>query len=66
MCLDLFFNEETLKTLVQHMNEYAFLYPKLETPDTCTWISTTIDEFQAYFEVSIWIGLHVESSVPDF
>ena len=63
---DLFFSEETLRTLVQHTNEYAFLYPGPETPGARTWIPTTIKEFQAYLEVSVWMGLHVESSVPDF
>lgn len=30
---ELFFNEETLKVLVQYTNEYTFLYPFPDTPD---------------------------------
>ncbi len=62
----LFFDEETLKILVQHTNEYAFLYPASETPDSRKWWPTTVKEFRAYLRTSIWMGLHVESSVPDF
>ena len=63
---NLFFNEETLKVLVQHTNEYAFLYPGPEKPDARTWFPTTVKEFRAYLGVSIWMGLHVESSISDF
>ncbi len=54
----LFFDKDTLKTLVYHTNEYAFWYPGPETPDFRTWFPTTVKEFRAYLEVSIWMGLH--------
>ena len=66
----LFFDEETLKTLVQHTNEYAFLISKperserLKTSQSRTWFPTTVKELRAYLEVSIWMGLHVESQLP--
>ncbi len=62
----LFFSDDSLKILVQHTNEYAFLYPGSKTPDARPWFPTTVKEFRAYLGVSIWMGLHIESSIPDF
>ena len=62
----LFFNEEVLEGLVQHTNEYAFLNPGPEIAEARIWFPTTIKEFRAYMGVSIWMGLHIESSVPEF
>ena len=62
----LFFSEETLQVLVQHTNEYAFLHRDPAHPHVRIWFPTTVKEFQAYLGVSIWMGLHVESSVPEF
>ena len=60
----LFFTESTLQTLVQHTNEYTFLYPGPEK--TRVWKPTTVNEFRAFLGVSIWMGLHVESGIKDF
>ena len=49
----LFFDEDTLKTLVQNTNEYAFLNPGPEKPEKRTWFSTTVKEFRAYLKVSL-------------
>ena len=58
---NLFFDEATLRVLVQHTNEYAYLYPGPTKPETRTWFPTTIKEFRAYLGVSVWMGLHPES-----
>ena len=63
---DLFFDEATLKILVRHTNEYAFLYFGPEKPEARTWFPTTVKEFRAYLRMSIWMGLHSELSIPDF
>ena len=62
----LFFTETILETLVRHTNEYAFLYSGPKTPQSRPWIPTTISEFRAFLGVSIWMGLHLESSIKDF
>lgn len=62
----LFFDENTLKTLVRNTNEYAFRNPGPEKPETRTWFPTTVKEFRAYLGVSLWMGLHPESSIPEF
>ena len=62
----LFFTESILATLVQHTNEYAFLYSGSKTPHSRAWIPTTVSEFRAFLGVSIWMGLHLESSIKDF
>ncbi len=62
----LFFNDKAIQILVRHTNEYAFLNPGPENPDTRTWFPTTIKEFRAYLGASIWMGLHIESSIPEF
>ena len=62
----LFFNEETLQALVQHTNEYAFIFPGPGNPMARIWFPTTVKEFRAYLGVSIWMGLHVESTIPEF
>ena len=61
----LFFNHDTLETLVRHTNEYAFLNPGPEN-ESRTWFPTTVKEFQAYLGANIWMGLHVESTIPEF
>ena len=60
----LFFNESTLKVLVQHTNEYAFLYPGPE--NARIWFPPTVKEFRAYLEMSIWMDLHSESDITEF
>ena len=60
----LFFNDEAIQTLVRHTNEYAFQYPGPGTGRP--WFPTTVKEFRAYLGVSIWMGLHIESSIPEF
>ena len=62
----LFFNQETLQVLVQHTNQYAFLHSRSDNPNARIWFPTTVKEFQAYLGVSIWMGLHIESSIPEF
>ena len=62
----LFFTESILERLIQHTNEYAFLYLGPITPHSRAWIPTTISEFRAFLGVSIWIGLYIESSIKDF
>ena len=64
----LFFDEATLKVLVQYINEYAFLYlgPGSEKPDARIWFLITVKEFRAYLEVSIWIGLYSEFDIKEF
>ena len=61
---NLFFSDETIQILVYHTNEYAFHNPGPETGRP--WFPTTVKEFRAYLGVSIWIGLHIESSIPEF
>ena len=63
---NLFFTDQTIETLVRHTNEYAFLNPGPETSESRTWFPTTVKEFRAYLGVSIWMGLHIESSIPEF
>ena len=60
----LFFTESILQTLVQHTNEYAFLYPGPKKGRT--WYPTTVSELRAFLGVSIWMGLHIESGIKDF
>ena len=55
-----------IKKLVRHTSEYAFLNPGPESPETRTWFPTTIKEFRAYLGASVWMGLHTESSIPEF
>ena len=62
----LFFSYETLQTLVQHTNEYAFLFPGPETSYSRFWFPTTVKELRAYLGVLIWMGLHVELTVLEF
>ncbi len=62
----LFFTESDLQLLVQHTNEYAFLFPAQKTLHSRAWYPTTISEFRAFLGVSIWMGLHVESRIEDF
>ena len=62
----LFFNEEALQVLVQYTNEYAFLNPGPKGPKARVWFPTTVKEFKAYLGVSIWMRLHIESSIPEF
>ena len=62
----LFFNEEVIQILVRHTNEYAFLNPGPKSSETRTWFPTTVNEFRAYLGVTIWMGLHAESSIPEF
>ena len=62
----LFFNDEAIQTLVQHTNEYAFLNPGPQSSDSRTWFPTTVKEFRAWLGASIWMGLHLESSIPEF
>ena len=61
----LFFSNEAIQILVRHTNEYAFQYPGPEKGGR-RWFSTTVKEFRAYLAVSIWMGLHVESSISEF
>lgn len=49
----LLFTESILERLVQHTNEYAFLFPGPMTPHSRAWIPTTISEFRAFLGVSI-------------
>ncbi len=63
---NLFFNDKIIEELVRHTNEYAFLNPGPENPDTRTWFPTIIKEFRAYLGASVWMGLHIESSIPEF
>ena len=49
----LFFTESILERLVQHTNEYAFLFPRPKIPHSRAWIPTTISEFRAFIGVSI-------------
>ena len=65
---NLFFTNEAIEILVRHTNEYAFLNPGPgpKNPETRTWFPTTVKEFRAYLGASIWIGLHIESSIPEF
>ena len=49
----LFFDESTLKILVQHINEYAFLNSGPEKPDARIWFPTTVKEFRVYLGMSI-------------
>ena len=60
----LFFSNEAIQTLVSHTNKYAFQYPGPERGRR--WFPTTVKEFRAYLGVSIWMGLHIESSIPEF
>ena len=62
----LFFTEATLELLVQHINEYAFLYPRPKSIGARAWYPTTVNEFRAFLGVSIWMGLHIESRIEDF
>ena len=62
---NLFFSDETVQTLIEHTNEYALLYPGPEQGGR-RWFPTTVKEFRAYLGVSIWMGLHIESSIPEF
>ena len=43
----LFFTKAILERLVQHTNEYAFLFPGPKTPHSRAWIPTTISEMIA-------------------
>ena len=65
---NLFFNNKAVETLVRHTNEYAFLNPgpRPENPEARTWFSTTVKEFRAFLGASIWMDLHVQSSIPEF
>ena len=60
----LFFSNETIQVLVYHTNEYAFQHPGSEK--SRRWFPTTVQEFRAYLAVSIWMGLHIELSIPEF
>ena len=60
----LFFSDETIQILVRHTNEYTFHNPGPENGRP--WFPTTVKEFRVYLGVSIWMGLHVESSIPEF
>ena len=62
----LFFSYEVIQTLVQHTNEYALMNPGPESSDSRMWFPTTVKEFQAWLGASIWMGLHAESSIPEF
>ena len=62
----LFFSIEAIQILVQHTNEYAFVNPGPENPNSRPWYPTTVQEFLAWLGVSIWMGLHPESSIPEF
>ena len=61
---NLFFSDETIQILVHHTNKYAFHNPGPETDRP--WFPTTVKEFRAYLGVSIWIGLYIKSSIPEF
>ena len=63
---NLLLDEATLKGLIQNINEYAFLYPGPEKPNTRTWFPTTVKEFRAYLAVSIWMSLYSESGIKEF
>lgn len=63
---DLFFNEEVIEILVQHTNEYAFLYSGSKTSESRTWFPTTVKEFRAFLGVTVWMGIHIESNIHDF
>ena len=60
----LFFSDETIQILVYHTNEYAFQHPGPEK--SRRWFPTTVQEFRAYLAVTIWMGLHIESSISEF
>ena len=62
----LFFTESILETLIRYTNEYAFLYSGPKIPHSRTWAPITISEFRAFLGVSIWMGLHIQSSIKDF
>ena len=49
----LFFSNEVIQILVQHTNEYAFINPGSEGPDSRTWFPTTVQEFLTWLGVSI-------------
>ena len=51
---------------MRYTNEYAFLNPGPKSSETRTWFPTTVNEFRAYLGVTIWMGLHAESSILEF
>ena len=63
----LFFSDEILQKLVDYTNEYAMEHSSNEDkPYARKWYSTSLHELRAYIATYIYMGIHIESSVPDY
>ena len=63
----LFFNYDILQKIVDYTNEYAEERPSNDDKHHARrWFSTTLKELRAYIATSIYMGIHSESSVPEF
>ena len=62
----LFFTDELLKTLVDHTNRYAEMYPPPISEGSRPWYPTTAPEFKAYLAVYIMSSVLTPPDITDF
>ena len=63
----LFFSDDLLQKIVEHTNEYAENHcTNTNKPHARKWYSTSLKELRAYIATCIYMGVHSESSVPEY
>ena len=61
----LFFSDVILQKIVDYTNEYAEKHCS-DKPHARKWFPTTLKELRGYIATCIYMGVHTESSVPEY